>query len=121
MQSKDSEKFVHVADFIINITAGIEILKHTDGNIKLKIPLATYISAMKSVDGIDLYSAFENFNGIQKYDFSFIWGSLDIHYDSGVIPRDLWHDLIRANADPGSRERAKQRLLSLFNGSLKER
>ena len=120
MCAKDNDICEKVADFLIDLMARTKILKHQNGNVTLKISLAAYSLAVNGVDGINLSNVLNGFSGIKKYDFSFLWSTLDIHYDTTIIPHDLWEDLIGGSENRSSRTVIRQRLAQLLNGSVRE-
>jgi hypothetical protein len=69
------------------------------------------------VDGINLTEALDSFTGIDKYDFSFLWRTLDIDYDTSQIPGCLWEDMVNGGGAPSMRPQTRQSLIALLNGN----
>jgi hypothetical protein len=117
MNCNDNRNCERLADFIIDLTSHTEIISHDKGKIRLKVSLAAYSMAMKGVDGINLTEALDSFTGIDKYDFSFLWRTLDIDYDTSQIPGRLWEDMVNGGGAPSMRPQTRQSLIALLNGN----
>ncbi len=117
MNCNDNHNCEMLADFIIDLTSHTEIISHDKGNIRLKVSLAAYSLAMKGIDGINLTEALDNFPGIVKYDFSILWRTLDIDYDTSRIPEHLWESLVNGGGATSTRQEIKQSLMSVLNGN----
>jgi len=117
MNCDDNHNCEMLADFIIDLTSHTEIISHDKGKIRLKVSLAAYSLAMKGMDGINLTEALDSFTGIDKYDFSILWRTLYIDYDTSRIPGHLWESLVNGGGANSTRPEIKQSLMALLNGN----
>lgn len=107
----DCEK---LADFLINLTQHTDIDRDEPGKITFKVSLSAYHQVMKGIDGLDLSAALHSFSGIKNYEFSLFWRTLQIDYDTSIIDRKLWRDLINSRNSQSERQQVKQSLVNLL-------
>lgn len=112
LYNKDCEK---VADFLIDLTQHTDIEKDEPGKIILKVSLSAYKQFLEGVDGLDLSAILKRFNGIKKYDFSLFWRTIEIEYDTSVIERSLWNDLINSGKNEDEKQRVRKNLVNLLS------
>lgn len=108
------EKCEKVVDFLINLTEHTDIAEDEPGRIKLKVSLTAYKKVVEGVDGLDLSEVLKSFTGIKKYDFSLLWRTIEIDYDTSIIDRTLWKELIGARSNATGKQQVKESLMSLF-------
>ena len=117
MNFEEDRSYEKLADFIIDLISGTELVSHSKGKIDLKVPLEAYSKALRGVDGINLSEVLAGFNGIRKYDFSLFWRTLEIQYDTSIIPGSLWEDLVNVKQDPSIRTETRERVLDILRGN----
>lgn len=111
LYNKDCER---VVNFLIDLTEHTEIAKDEPGRITLKVSLTAYRQVVAGMDGIDLTEVLKSIKGIKKFDFSMFWRTLEIDYDTSIIDRTLWTDLINSKKNENGKQRLKHDLISLL-------
>lgn len=120
MNFEEDRSYEQLADFIVDLISGMELVSHSKGKIDLKVPLEAYSKAVRGVDGINLSDLLAGFNGIRKYDFSLFWRTLEIQYDTSIIPGSLWENLVKVKQDPSIRGKTKESVLDILKGNSRK-
>lgn len=99
-------KAVKDVDSLINLAGHTEIVKHTPGQIHLKVKL-TGISLALNLDLLGLKASIRGILGANASGRTVV-----INYDEKVLPKELWELLIKSHGNPKIQQLVRNELLS---------
>jgi hypothetical protein len=105
----------------LKLTRYTEILDHAPGRITLRISFSGLGQLLEGIRETDFSAIVASIPGLKGYCASLIWRSVEIDYDPGVLPDDLWCDLVAAGRKPEMKEGVVKRLEALFDGKQRQR
>lgn len=102
----DVEKIMEV---LLRLAPHAEVSSHNPGKIALKLRL----SGMTLLAGNDWEGLIESIPGILSSRFRLLTQTIVFHYNTQVLPSDLWEDIARLKDEPELSSRVSARLHAL--------
>lgn len=106
----NNEELTKAVDQLIQLGGHTEIVKHTPGQIHLRVKLtgvSIALSLAASLKGIQL-----SLKGIVGATGDVSKRSIVINYDDKVLPKELWELLVKSHANPKIQQLVKREILS---------
>ena len=101
-------------ELLIMVAQLVEPVKHRNGRIKLKVPLANLPKFISTLGAVDVERLVALVPGLKDYRVNPLLRSATIEYDPSVLSRDLWEDFCRIKSDGGRAEKVRNRLISII-------
>jgi hypothetical protein len=102
-------------DDIIELASHTQIKRHTPGRIKLVLNY----SGVKLIKKMDFSEALTHMPGVLDTRVSILTRSVEVDYDSELLPYDLWEYLVRGNGSPELKEKVRTYLQMLGKESVR--